>query len=132
MFNSKQHPFAPALAVGWLQREAGRLPSRLLGGCGPTVRLRQEMVPLLTPKRLQAWTSQVALVVKILPASARDTGDAGSIPGSGRFPGVGNGTLLQYSCLGNFMGRGALWATVHGVGKSWTQLSGQSKPLASL
>ena len=81
MFNSKQHPFAHALAVGWLQREVGRLPSRLLGGCEPTVRLRQEMVPLLTPKRLQAWTSQVALVVKILPASARDTGDAGSIPG---------------------------------------------------
>ena len=99
------------------------LPSSLLSGCEPTVCLRQEMLPLLALKRLQPWTSQLALVVKILPASARDTGDAGLIPGLGRFPGVGNGTLCQYFCLGNFMGRGALWATVHGVGKSWTQPS---------
>ena len=46
---------------------------------------------------------QLALVVKNLPASARDTG---LIPGLRRCPGVGNGTLLQYSCLGNSMGRG--------------------------
>ena len=39
----------------------------------------------------------------------------GSIPGSGRSPGKGNGNLLQYSCLGNPMDRGAWWATVHGV-----------------
>ena len=38
-------------------------------------------------------------VVKNLPASAGDTGDMGSIPGSGRFPGIGNGHPLQYSCL---------------------------------
>ena len=37
-----------------------------------------------------------------------DTGDAGSIPGSGRSPRIGNGYLLQYSCLGNPMERGAL------------------------
>ena len=42
-------------------------------------------------------------------------GDAGSIPGLGRSPGEGNGNSLQYSCLGNPMGRGALWAAVHGV-----------------
>ena len=53
-------------------------------------------------------------VVKNLPASA---GDAGSIPGSGRPPGEGNGNPLQYSCLGNVMDRGAWWATVHGVTK---------------
>ena len=41
--------------------------------------------------------------------------DAGSIPGLGRSPGGGNGNLFQYSCLGNPMDRGALWATVHGV-----------------
>ena len=42
-------------------------------------------------------------------------GDAGSIPGLGRFPGRGNGNPLQYACLGNPMDRGAWWATVHGV-----------------
>ena len=41
----------------------------------------------------------------------------GSIPGPGRSPGVGNGTLLQYSCLGNPMDREAWWSTVHGVAK---------------
>ena len=46
-----------------------------------------------------------------------------SIPGSGRSPGEGNGTSLQYSGLENPMDRGAWWATVHGVTKSWTQLS---------
>ena len=49
-------------------------------------------------------------------------GDTGLIPGSGRSPGGGNGNLLQYSCLGNPMDRGAWWATVHGAAKSWTQL----------
>ena len=55
--------------------------------------------------------------------SARDSGDRGSIPGSGRSPGEGNGNPLQYSCLGNPMDRGAWRATVHGVAKSWTRLS---------
>ena len=41
----------------------------------------------------------------------------GSIPGPGRSPGVGNGTPLQYSCLGNPMDRQAWWSTVHGVAK---------------
>ena len=45
-----------------------------------------------------------------------------SIPGSGRSPGGGNGNPLQCSCLGNPMDRVALWATVHGVAKSWTWL----------
>ena len=43
--------------------------------------------------------------------------ETGSIPGLGRSPGEGNGNLLQYSCLGNVMGRRAWWATVHGVSK---------------
>ena len=46
--------------------------------------------------------------------SACNVGDLGSIPGSGRSPGEGNGNLLWYSCLENPMDRGALWATVHG------------------
>ena len=55
-------------------------------------------------------------MVKHLPASA---GEEGSIPGSGRSPGEGNGNPLQYSCLGNPMGRGALWATVCAVRVEW-------------
>ena len=47
----------------------------------------------------------------------------GSIPRSGRSPGVGNGNLLQYSCLENSMDREAWKAAVHGVTKSQTQLS---------
>ena len=47
----------------------------------------------------------------------------GLIPGSGRYPERGHGYPLQYSCLENSMDRGAWWATVHGVTKSWTWLS---------
>ena len=54
--------------------------------------------------------------------SACNAGDLGSVPGLGRFPGQGNGNPFQYSCLGNLMDRGARWATVHGVAKSWIQL----------
>ena len=56
-------------------------------------------------------------------ASACNAGDLGSIPGSGRSPGEGNGNPLQYSCLENPMDGGAWWATVHGVTKSRTRLS---------
>ena len=55
--------------------------------------------------------------------SACNAGDPGSIPGLGRSPGEGNGNPLPYSCLENRMDRGAWWATVHGVIKSWTRLS---------
>ena len=47
--------------------------------------------------------------------SAYNAGDTGSIPGSGRSPGRGDGNPLQYSCLWNPMDRGAWWATVHGI-----------------
>ena len=59
-------------------------------------------------------------VVKNLPANERVTG---LILGLGRSPRVGNGNLLQYSCLENSPERGAWQATVHGVEKSQTQLS---------
>ena len=55
--------------------------------------------------------------------SACGAGDLGSIPGSGRSPGEGNGNLLQYSCLEHSMDRGAWRATVHRVTKSQTCLS---------
>ena len=56
-------------------------------------------------------------------ASACNAGDLGSILGSGRSPGEGNGNPLQYSCLENPMDGGDWWATVHGVAKSWIRLS---------
>ena len=59
-------------------------------------------------------------VVKNQPANAGDSRDAGLIPDSGRFPGVGNDNLLQYSCLENPMDRGVWCATVHGIAKSRT------------
>ena len=56
-------------------------------------------------------------------ASAYNAGDLGSIPGLGRSPAEGNVNPLQYSCLENPMDRGAWWAILHRVAKSWTQLS---------
>ena len=67
---------------------------------------------------------QGGTTVKNLPTNA---GDAGSVPGSGRYPGGGNGNPFQYSCLGNSMEREAWWATVPGVSKSWTRLSTHTK-----
>ena len=57
--------------------------------------------------------------------SACNVGDLGSIPELGRSPGEGHGNPLQYSCLENFMDRGAWRAPAHGVAKSWTRLSNQ-------
>ena len=59
-------------------------------------------------------------MVKTPRANAGDTRDMGSVPGSGRFPGVGNDNLLQYSCLDNFIDRGGWQATVWSLAKSWT------------
>ena len=59
-----------------------------------------------------------ASVVKNSPAKA----DVGSVPGLGRSPREGNGNSLQYSCLEHSMDRGAWWATVHRITKSWTWL----------
>ena len=62
-------------------------------------------------------------MLKNPPANAGDVRNIGLIPGSGRYPGEGNGNLLQYSCVENPMDGGALWATIHGVAKSRTQLN---------
>ena len=64
-----------------------------------------------------------AAVVKNPPVGAGDARDPGSIPGLGRSRGVGNGNQLQYSCLENFIDRGAWRVTVHKVTKNRTQLS---------
>ena len=68
------------------------------------------------------WASQVALVAKNLPANAGNRGVMGSIPGSERSPGEGNGTPLQYSWLENPTDRGAWQAAVRRVAKSRTRL----------
>ena len=62
----------------------------------------------------------MAQLVKDPPANAGDPRDTGSVFGSGGSPEEGNGNLSSYSCLENPMDRGAWWATVHGVAKSWT------------
>jgi len=54
--------------------------------------------------------------------------DVGSIPGSGRSPGEGSGNPLQYSCLGNTMGRGAWQTTVHGVARVRYNLASKPPP----
>ena len=65
-------------------------------------------------------------MVKNPPVNAGEAGDKGDtdlILGLGRSPGGGNGSPLQYSGLENPMDRGAWWATVHQVAKSWTRLN---------
>ena len=75
-------------------------------------------------------SSQVALVVKSLPAKAGDIRDTSSIPGSGRSPGEGYGNPLYCPCLENPMDRIAWQATVHGAAKSgydWSDLAGSTQ-----
>ena len=57
-------------------------------------------------------------MVQNLPANAGDARNVGTIPGSGRYPGEGNGNPLQDSCLEKSMDRGAWRVTVHGVTKT--------------
>ena len=61
-------------------------------------------------------------VVKNLPANAGDAEDVGSIPGSGRSSGEGNGNPLQCSCMENPRDGGAWWTAIYGVTQSQTQL----------
>ena len=67
----------------------------------------------------RAGDSPEAQLVKNPPANAGDARDTSSISGSGRSTGGGNDNPFQYSCLENPTDRGAWWATVHGVAKSW-------------
>ena len=62
-------------------------------------------------------------MVKNLTANAGGTRGVGSVPGSGRSPGVGNDNPIQYSCLENSVDRGTWRVTVHGVAKNQTRLS---------
>ena len=67
--------------------------------------------------------SQVALVVKKLPANAGDIRDTGLTPVSGRSPGGGHGNPVKYPCLENSLDRRTWRATVHRVAESWTWLT---------
>ena len=69
----------------------------------------------MEPLGHMAEASLVDQSVKNLLANAGHAGDNGLTPRLERYPGVGNGNFLQYSCLENPMDREAWWATVHGV-----------------
>ena len=106
---------------GWPGQQAGRLsqPEKALG------KVMQMLTAAGWHQKLEVehsslCASQVALAVKNPPASAGDIRDVGSIPGLGRSPGGGHGNPPQYSCLENPMDRGAWWAMVHRVAKTWT------------
>ena len=68
------------------------------------------------------WASQVALLLKSLPANGGDIRDACLIPGLGKSPGGENGNTLQYYCLEDPIDRGVWKAAVHRVAKSQTRL----------
>ena len=77
------------------------------------------------------WASQVTLVVRNQPTNAGDIRDTGSIHGSRRVPGGGNGNPLQYSCLENPMGREAWRAIVHGITElDTTEMNGHARTQA--
>ena len=84
---------------GWGERGEG-------GGGGVLGAVRYEESKIIGQCK-QRQASQVALVVNNHPANAGDRRDIGSIPGTGRSPGGGNGTSLQYSCYKNHLNRGA-------------------------
>ena len=74
---------------------------------------------------MHRWGFPGGSPVMNLPANA---GALGSSPGLGRSPGEGNGNLLQYSCLGNPMDRGAWWAVVHGAARVRNDLVTKAPP----
>ena len=80
---------------------------------------------LFSAKELQGFPSS-----SVGKEPACNAEDPGSIPGSGRSPEEGIGNPFQYSCLENFMDRGAWWATVHRVAKSQTRLKRLSMHVA--
>ena len=82
--------------------------------------LKSLLYPVSSPFLVYEGHSGLPLVSK---ESASNAGNLGSIPESGRSPGEGYGNPLQYPCLENSVDRGAWWATIHGVTKSWTKLS---------
>ena len=91
---------------------AWRIPWTEPGGLQPLGHKLSDMTDQLTLWGFSGGTDN--------KESAYNVGDLGSISGSGRSPGEENGNPLQYFCLENPMDRGAWWATVFGLAKSWT------------
>ena len=85
------------------------------------IELRIIRMPILIGSSFLSKSMNVGFSVS--KESACSAGYLGSIPRLGRSPGEGNGNPLQYSCLENLIDRGAWWAVVHGVTKSWARLS---------
>ena len=91
------------------------------------LRGEKQMLWVLRSSQLNVWREAIGRDCfpgsSVVKNSFANIGDSGLIPGSGRSLGGRNGNLLQYSCLGNAMDRGARWDTVHGVTRSQTWLS---------
>ena len=131
MTQTTSQPSGPTVYKPFLR---GRLGSSHQRPVGSTEQLPPVAQPNIRFSRLQErfqpnHTSFSCVVVVVAQSlsycsdgkeSACNVGDPGSVSGSGRSPGEGNGYSLQDSCLDNPMDRGAWWATVHGVTKSQT------------
>ena len=132
-------PCSPGVVGGWGQPHLNHVNWEPKKEGSPQKRLK-----LSLPKEGQRWPAeQTHMPTPVIPCSKlcepripggfsggsvvknppANIGDLGSISGSRRSPGEGNGNLLKYSCLGNSMDSGARWAIVHRVTKSLTQLS---------
>ena len=97
--------------------EFQRFDALLYSGASFQFLSKSESENTLAPESLGFLNGSVG---KEFSCNVGDIGDEGSIPGSGRSPGEGNGNPLQDSCLGNPMERGAWRATIHGAAKSRT------------
>ena len=128
-----------AITLGFIKDSQVSLWFRESDGLSRTTGLLYSLPQLpewlsLLQRQMESWAVYGSLpetmgfpggsVVKAPLASAGDAGDKGLIPGLGSSPGGGNGNPLQYSCLENSTDRGAWSATVHGVTKNRTRLSG--------
>ena len=91
--------------------------------CEPICREAIEMQTWRTDFWTEAEREEVGQIKRTVFESVCNTGDLGLIPESGTSPGEGNNYPLQYPCPENSRARRAWWVTVHGVPKSWTQLS---------
>ena len=106
---------------GFLDSSAGKESSCNAGELGSIPGLWSSPGEGISYPFQYSWASFMTQIVK--NPYAMHVGDLGSISGLGISPGGGHGSPPQYSCLENSIDRGAWWATVHGIAKSWTQLS---------
>ena len=128
-----------------LERQPRPTESEVLGGVGPRSQRADRFSGWLmcarvcVPQKQEGWLWVLVCLAspdgsagKESVCNAGDTGNTGSIPGSGGSPGGGNGTPLQNSCLQNPTDRGAWWDTVQRVPKSWARLKWLRCPLSAV